>query len=78
MYKINIIMTRLISFDIGIRNLAYCIFDISQCSILDWNVIDISLKADSTPLVSQKCNCVLLKKDKNTKKNELILHRLLA
>jgi hypothetical protein len=63
-------MTRLISFDIGIRNLAYCIFDISQCSIVDWNVIDISLKADATPLVSPKCNCHLQQKQKKTKKTE--------
>jgi len=39
-------MPKLISFDIGIRNLAYCIFDLSSSpiSILDWNVLDISLK----------------------------------
>ena len=38
-------MPKLISFDIGIRNLAYCIFDISgeSVSIIDWNVIDISI-----------------------------------
>jgi hypothetical protein len=64
-------MTRLISFDIGIRNLAYCIFDISQCSIVDWNVIDISLKADAeSSTVSRKCNCLLQQKQKKTKKPE--------
>lgn len=65
-------MSRLISFDIGIRNLAYCIFDVSQCSIIDWNVIDISLKADadSTPLVSKKCNCFLQQKEKTKTKTK--------
>ena len=37
-------MPKLISFDIGIKNLAYCIFEFSETNskILDWNVLDIS------------------------------------
>ena len=44
-------MPKLISFDIGIRNLAYCIFDlsVSPISILDWNVLDISLEVKENP-----------------------------
>jgi hypothetical protein len=30
----------LLSFDIGIKNLAYCLMDTSDNSILDWNIID--------------------------------------
>jgi hypothetical protein len=32
----------LLSFDIGIRNLAYCFIDTTDNSILDWNVLDCS------------------------------------
>jgi hypothetical protein len=30
----------LLSFDIGIKNLAYCLIDTTDNSILDWNVLD--------------------------------------
>jgi hypothetical protein len=48
----------IVSFDIGIKNLAYCIFTISKDSltIRDWNVInllDLSGSTSSVPL----CNC---------------------
>ena len=33
---------KLISFDIGIKNLAYCVIDSDTCCILDWGVLDIS------------------------------------
>jgi len=55
-------MPKLISFDIGIRNLAYCIFDISFVSIIDWNVIDISLLDKKEKEIPIKCGC-------NCKKN---------
>lgn len=44
-------MPKLISFDIGIKNLAYCIFDISDSlvSIVDWNVMDISKRSSINP-----------------------------
>jgi len=55
-------MPKLISFDIGIKNLAYCIFDISATSIVDWNVIDLSLE-DGPKLPEKKtCNCTLQSK----------------
>jgi len=54
-------MPKLISFDIGIRNLAYCIFDISAVSIIDWNVMDIStsekLESESLKLLKKCCGC---------------------
>jgi hypothetical protein len=35
---------KLLSFDIGIKNMAYCLFDVSNSNleILDWNVIDLT------------------------------------
>jgi hypothetical protein len=64
---------KLISFDVGIKNMAYCIFDISSgspISILDWNVINLMEKTEH-PIIS--CNCPLQPKNKNksnTKQNE--------
>jgi len=36
------LIMKLISFDIGIKNLAYCVIDSDTCCILDWGVLDIS------------------------------------
>ena len=58
-------MPKLISFDIGIRNLAYCIFDLSNISILDWNVMDLSLIETESKL-NYPCTC--LKKGKKEEK----------
>ena len=58
---------KLISFDVGIKNMAYCIFDISSgspISILDWNVINLMEKIEH-PIIS--CNCPLHPKIKNKK-----------
>jgi hypothetical protein len=64
-------MPKLISFDIGIRNLAYCIFDLStNISILDWNVLDISLesKENPEPIIEKKtCNYILTSKKEKGK-----------
>ena len=38
----------ILSFDVGIKNLAYCQIDSSTSDILDWNIIDCS--------VPKKCN----------------------
>ena len=54
---------KIISFDIGIKNLAYCIFEISEekkCKILDWNVLDISKEEKTTDIF---CSCILSKKN---------------
>ena len=56
---------KLISFDIGIKNMAYCIFEVnqgSQPSIIDWNVLNLMEK--ETPKLL--CNCLLKPKNKKT------------
>ena len=62
---------KLISFDVGIRNMAYCIFNISDTSnnvsVLDWNIINLM---DVEPDI-KKCNILLKSKNKtNSKKNK--------
>lgn len=49
---------RIISFDVGIKNMAYCIFDISL-SIIDWNVINLMDQTNK----KITCNCILKKSD---------------
>jgi len=66
--------TKLISFDIGIRNMAYCIFDISHSVIIsDWNVLNLLDKQES----AATCTCCLAAKKvpKNPKKpkNTIVL-----
>lgn len=55
---------KLISFDIGIKNMAYCIFDISgegsPLSILKWDVINLLEKRE----VHHTCGCTLEAKSK--------------
>ena len=75
------IMKNLISFDIGIRNLAYCVFsdDISGSNpIIAWDVLDISTKVSlKEPLIGESnklvesptCSCFLL--SKGSKKKEI-------
>ena len=56
---------KLISFDVGIKNMAYCIFQItpgSPPSILDWNVLNL-LEKDAP---QNSCNCYLKAKNKKT------------
>ena len=56
---------KLISFDVGIKNMAYCIFQIapgSPSSILDWNVLNL-LEKDAP---QNSCNCYLKAKNKKT------------
>ena len=65
-------MPKLISFDIGIRNLAYCIFDLSAISIVDWNVIDISSDLDKKEIkIPIKCGCNCKKNAKYSMSNSL-------
>jgi len=50
--------SKLLSFDVGIKNLAYCILDLSQNLILDWNVLNLcenTSTATSSTMV-QKCS----------------------
>jgi hypothetical protein len=56
---------KLISFDVGIKNMAYCIFQItpgSPPSILDWNILNL-LEKDVPQNI---CNCYLKPKNKKT------------
>ena len=54
---------KLISFDIGIKNMAYCVIDCSQSiNICEWNVV--SLLDSEAP--SQICSCQLKPKNKKT------------
>ena len=58
-------MKKLISFDVGIKNMAYCIFDIDESekpfSVSEWKIMNM-LETD-TPETSTTCNCeVVVKK----------------
>ena len=57
---------KIISFDIGIKNMAYCIFDISSTilpfQISDWKVVN--LIADEDPHPQYTCTCNSTKKPK--------------
>lgn len=58
---------RLLSFDVGIKNMAYCFFDISgeHIKILDWNIVNLMPQSDKN---NYKCNVDIHKKG-NKKKN---------
>ena len=50
-----------ISFDIGIKNMAYCVFDCSMnVDILEWNVISLMEEQHSNPI----CDCKIIPKSK--------------
>jgi len=57
---------KIISFDIGIKNMAYCIFDLSSTilpfKIADWKVAN--LIADEDPQIQHICTCHSTKKPK--------------
>ena len=58
---------KLISFDVGIKNMAYCIFNISGSliSIMDWNVINL-LDSSSTQVSINTCSCMNKLKNKKS------------
>ena len=51
-------MSRLISFDVGIKNMAYCLFDLSSNTIVEWNILnlceDVSVQSSNN---GGKINC---------------------
>jgi len=56
---------KLISFDVGIKNMAYCIFSVSPeklITIISWDVLNLM---DEQPTV-EKCDCVNVLKKKNS------------
>ena len=58
--QIPIMSKTIISFDIGIKNLAYCIFTLPVVSVLAWDVVNLVPAVESTaPL----CNCVKASKN---------------
>jgi hypothetical protein len=55
---------RLISFDVGIKNMAYCIFDIDTnkvFSIIDWNIMNLMNESNT---IIHTCSCHLKPKSK--------------
>lgn len=59
---------KLISFDIGIKNMAYCIFHLEtgcQPIIYDWNVINL-MEVDENENNKQYCSCSLKPKNKKS------------
>jgi hypothetical protein len=62
---------KLISFDIGIKNMAYCILthDSSETHIIDWKVLNLLDQPTETPVF---CTCILAKSLKITKKQKLL------
>jgi hypothetical protein len=60
----------IISIDVGIKNLAYCLFSFSEdksFKVEKWGVIDLSQKTE----IQRKCTCFNEKKP--TKKNPLVI-----
>lgn len=67
LYKINVNVNgqkRIASFDVGIKNLALCVFDVSgkSISIAYWDVIN--LIQNETLIHNHQCNCSLIHKKK--------------
>lgn len=72
----------LISFDIGIKNMAYCIFNVSgsgskveqekepeiEFNILDWNIMNLMDVSETTEEDIPICNCILEPKKQSKKK----------
>jgi len=56
--------TRIISFDVGIKNLAYCILDVNgeKTTIVDWNVLNLCDSSLSTPQPISVCSEILKNK----------------
>jgi hypothetical protein len=61
----------LISFDVGIKNMSYCIFEITENDFLikDWNVLNLMDEVSEIP----KCNCIINKKKPNKKTSKSVI-----
>ena len=67
--------THIISFDVGIKNMAFCIFDNTikdSLKIVDWKIINLMNEEDRVVQTTPKCSCSvkqpLSKKSSNIKK----------
>ena len=66
---------KVISFDVGIKNMAYCVLSIdpeNQLKIEEWSILN--LMDTELPSNNFKCTCILINKKiqkKNTKKNTI-------
>lgn len=63
---------KVVSFDIGIKNMAYCFLSVSgeQFEILDWNVLNLM---DEVLKENRVCDCLISKKkNKKTIENEVV------
>lgn len=69
---------RLLSFDIGIKNMAVCLFHVDESTktfaVEDWQVLNLSESAEFTPLPATPCTCPKTKpkKKKASNKNDTI------
>jgi hypothetical protein len=59
---------KLVSVDVGIKNMAYCVFEIQNdnCFIVDWNIINLMNREP------EKKTCTILKKPKSTKQKNAV------
>lgn len=60
---------KIISFDIGIKNLAYCVLSIEPSqplTIVDWNVINLLSPASTTSTHTYLCTCLVPSRKKKT------------
>jgi hypothetical protein len=64
---------KIISFDVGIKNMAYCIIDASSSQILDWNVLN--LMPQQAVQHVYPCNCRLKTKSKTGEPYKLCGHK---
>lgn len=57
-------MTKIISFDVGIKNLAYCIFEITGniIEIVDWSLVNLTEDDAESNVAVHKCNHMLKSK----------------
>lgn len=54
---------RILSIDVGIKNLALCVFDVSPgFSVVEWKTVN--LIAQDEPVHTHKCTCCLAAKNK--------------
>jgi len=59
----------LISFDVGIKNLAYCVFELSgnTISIIDWSLANLTEDNNGSPKSQNECTCNHMLKSKQMK-----------